>query len=94
MTLTEHDTAEQVCNRPGCPTRISIKISETLPELIKSNLESGDDLLISGFGIFCTRDKNRRQGRSPATGANLLPKPLRVVILKCSGKLQNKVNVK
>jgi integration host factor subunit alpha len=59
---------------------------------MKKNLESGDDLLISGFGKFCVREKRQRRGRNPATGEDLILRPRRVVTFKCSGKLREQVN--
>lgn len=94
MALTKHNIVEQVCNRLGFPKNKSVEITEVLLELIKSNLESGDDVLVSGFGKFCTRDKKRRKGRNPATGENLMLEPRRVVTFKCSGKLRDLVNGK
>ena len=38
---------------------------------MKSTLESGQDVLISGFGKFCVKDKNERRGRNPATGETI-----------------------
>jgi hypothetical protein len=40
----------------------AIEITETLLEIIKSSLESGDDVLISGFGKFCINEKKRGEG--------------------------------
>jgi len=40
---------------------------ESLLEIIKQTLESGEDVLISGFGKFCVRDKKKRPGRNPKT---------------------------
>ena len=37
-------------------------------EIIKRSLESGDDVLISGFGKFQVKKKEERRGRNPATG--------------------------
>jgi integration host factor subunit alpha len=65
---------------------------ETLIEIIKSNLEKGEDVLISGFGKFCVKKKNPRRGRNPATGADLMLRERRVISFKCSGKLRNKIN--
>ena len=61
-------------------------------ELIKSRLESGEDVLISGFGKFCVKEKGERKGRNPATGEDLMLPPRRVVTFKCSGKLRDKIN--
>jgi integration host factor subunit alpha len=59
---------------------------------MKSTLEKGEDVLISGFGKFCVKQKKQRRGRNPATGADLILKERKVVTFKCSGKLRNKIN--
>jgi len=76
----------------GFPRNQSVEIVESILEIIKSTLESGDDVLVSGFGKFSVRDKQERKGRNPATGEDLMLKPRRVVTFKCSGKLRDKIN--
>ena len=71
MALTKHDIVEQVYNELGFTKNKSVEIVESLLELMKSTLESGDDLLVSGFGKFCVNDKKERKGRNPATGEDL-----------------------
>jgi len=92
MALTKHDIVEQVCNGLGFPKNRSVEITESLLEIIKSNLASGDDVLVSGFGKFCVKDKKERKGRNPATDEDLMLPARRVVTFKCSGKLRDKVN--
>ena len=65
---------------------------ETLLEIIKSTLASGDDVLISGFGKFNVKDKRERRGRNSATDEDIILPPRKVVRFKCSGKLRDKVN--
>jgi integration host factor subunit alpha len=65
-----------------------------LLEIIKSTLESGEDVLISGFGKFEVKEKNARRGRNPQTGSDLMLGARRVVIFKCSGVLREKMNGK
>ena len=67
---------------------------ETLVELVKQSLEDGEDVLISGFGKFCVKEKGVRRGRNPATGEDMTLRPRRVVTFKCSGKLRDKFNGK
>jgi integration host factor subunit alpha len=57
---------------------------ETLLELIKTNLENGDNVLLSGFGKFSVKDKRPRKGRNPVTGGELLLDARRVVTFKPS----------
>jgi len=94
MALTKYDIAEQVQIELGLPKKQSIETVESLLELIKSTLESGEDVLISSFGKFCVKDKQARKGRNPATGEDAILPARRVVAFKCSRNLRNKVNGK
>ena len=94
MALTKNDIAEQIQAGLGFPKNESVEIAESLLEIVKSTLASGDDVLISGFGKFCVKDKKKRKGRNPATGEDAILPARRVVTFKCSGKLRDKVNGK
>lgn len=91
MALTKSDIVAKV-HELGFTKKKSIEIIESFLEIIKSTLENSDDLLISGFGKFCVREKKQRRGRNPATGADLILRERRVVTFKCSGKLRDKMN--
>ena len=90
MALTKSDIVTEVHNF-GIPKKKSAEVIENLLEIIKRSLESSEDVLISGFGKFCVKDKASRRGRNPATGEDLMLRKRRVVTFKCSGKLRNKV---
>lgn len=92
MALTKNDIVEQLWDQLGFPKNKSVEITESLLELIKATLESGEDVLVSGFGKFCVKKKKARKGRNPATGEDLILKPRRVVTFKWSGKLRDKVD--
>ena len=93
-TLTKAHIVESVIEATGFTRRKSVETIETLLELIKSTLESGEDVLISGFGRFCVKQKAERRGRNPATGKDLILSPKKVVTIKWSGKLKEKLNSK
>jgi integration host factor subunit alpha len=92
MTLTKIQIVESIQNQIGFPKNRSSEIVETLLEIIKSTLESGEDVLVSGFGKFCVNEKKERRGRNPATGEDMMLSPRKVVTFKCSGKLRDRVN--
>jgi integration host factor subunit alpha len=92
MALTKKDIVDQVQERLGFPRNQSTEITESLLELIKSSMEAGEDVLVSGFGKFCVKEKAERKGRNPATGEDAILPARRVVTFKCSGKLRDKVN--
>jgi len=92
MTLTKVDIVESIAEQNGLLKTKSSEIVETLLEIIKKSLESGEDFLISGFGKFCIKKKKQRRGRNPATGEDMMLRPRKIVTFKCSGKLKDKVN--
>ena len=93
-TLTKEYLIEAVCNNGGHSKRTSGALVESLLELIKSTLASGEDVLISGFGKFCVKGKNERRGRNPATGNDLILGARRVVIFRSSSVLKEKLSQK
>ena len=92
MALTKADIVEAVQSEIGFTKHKSIELVESLLELIKSKLASGEDVLVSGFGKFGVNEKSERRGRNPATGEDLMLAPRRVVTFKCSGKLKERIN--
>jgi len=90
--LTKSVIVESVHNQVGLPKKECIEMVETLLEIIKSTLASGEDVLISRFGKFEVKSKKERRGRNPATGENLMLAPRRVVKFTCSGKLKDRIN--
>lgn len=91
MALTKSDIVAKV-HELGFTKKKSVEVIESLLEIIKRTLEEGDDVLVSGFGKFCVKDKKQRRGRNPATGSDLILRERKVVTFKCSGKLRNKIN--
>jgi integration host factor subunit alpha len=91
-TLTKAQIVENLFAKNLFTKGEAAHIIETLFELMKHSLEDGDDVLISGFGKFCVRDKSRRRGRNPQTGEALMLESRRVVTFKHSGVLREKMN--
>jgi len=58
MTLNKNQLINSIYNHYGASKQKSIELVKCLLELIKSTLESGEDVLISGFGqILREREK-------------------------------------
>jgi integration host factor subunit alpha len=92
MTLTKIKIVESIQNQTGFQKTRSSEIVETLLEIIKSTLESGEDVLVSGFGKFCVKEKRERRGRNPNTGEDMMLEARKVVTFRCSGKLRDRMN--
>jgi integration host factor subunit alpha len=94
MALTKTHLIERIRSNNGLTMKQSNDIVETTIDIIKNTLASGEDVLISGFGKFCVKQKAERKGRNPATGDDMMLPPRKVVTFKCSGKLRERVNVR
>jgi len=92
MALTKHDIIARLQAELGFNKSQSVQVTECLLEQIKASLEAGDDVLVTGFGKFCVKEKKKRKGRNPATGEDMMLEPRRVVTFKWSGKLRKRVN--
>ena len=92
MTLTKEQIVISIQNHLGISRKSSLELVETLQEIIKKTLENGEDVLISGFGKFCVKEKKERKGRNPATGEEMMLDKGKVVTFKCSPVLRNMVN--
>ena len=92
MTLTKADIIEEIRIKNGLTRKEATQTFETMLEIIKGNLASGEDVLISGFGKFCVKEKRERKGRNPATGEEMILKARKVATFKCSGKLRDRIN--
>ena len=66
MALRKSDIVDSVKGQIGFSKKQSVEPFETLLEIMKKTLESGEDVLISKFGKFCVKDKRERRGRNPA----------------------------
>ncbi len=93
MTLTKADLVQQVYNKHESLTkRQAAEAVESILRISKDSLIGGSDLLLSGFGKFCVKDKRERKGRNPQTGDDLMLEARRVVTFKPSGMLRSKIN--
>ncbi|CAB1065519.1 Integration host factor alpha subunit [Olavius sp. associated proteobacterium Delta 1] len=92
MTLTKSQIIDAVVASNGFSINKAADTVEAVLKIIKQGLESGDDVLVSGFGKFQVRQKAARKGRNPYTGESMMLKPRRVVTFKCSGKLKERIN--
>ena len=92
MTLTKDHIVEDIFAKTNLKKYETVRVFESLIEVMKSTLEAGEDVLISGFGKFCVKEKNERRGRNPVTGGDITLGARRVVNFRCSPVLRNKIN--
>jgi integration host factor subunit alpha len=92
MSMTKIDIIDSVYEKLGIPRKECIRIVESVFEIIKDDLNKGDDVMISGFGKWTVKAKKRRKGRNPKTGEALMIDARKVVTFKPSTVLRAVVN--
>jgi len=92
MSLTKANLIDSVSRKMTFHRSYSTHLVESLLEIIKQTLESGEDILITGFGKFCVKDKKERKGWNPQTGEDLVMRERKIVRFKYSWVLRDKLN--
>jgi integration host factor subunit alpha len=90
-TLTKAELADMLFAKVGLNKREAKDMVEAFFEEIRSQLERGESVKLSGFGNFQLRDKPQRPGRNPKTGEEIPITARRVVTFHPSQKLKTMV---
>jgi integration host factor subunit alpha len=91
-TCTKQTIIEKISTKNNQTPFQAKETLESLLEIMKSTLASGEDIMISGFGKFQVNEKAPRKGRNPATGKAMILKERRIVTFRCSGGLRDNIN--
>lgn len=92
MSLTKSAIIKSAYEHLDIPKKDCIRIIESLFDIIKDELNKGNNINISGFGKWMVKAKKARKGRNPQTGAELTIDARRVVTFKPSIVLRDVVN--
>ncbi len=91
MSLTKASMAETLFEEIGLNKREAKDMVEMFFEEIRSALEKGERVKLSGFGNFDLREKKQRPGRNPKTGEEMPITARRVVTFRPGQKLKARV---
>jgi integration host factor subunit alpha len=91
MTLTKAELADLLFDKVGLNKREAKDMVEAFFEEVRTALQAGDGVKLSGFGNFQLRDKPQRPGRNPKTGQEIPITARRVVTFHASQKLKGSV---
>ena len=73
------DISRHIHQHAGISETEAAKALECVLEVLKTTLQAGEPITISGFGKFAVRSKHPRQGRNPRTGEAVMISARRVV---------------
>jgi integration host factor subunit alpha len=90
--MTKAEIATRIQMNLGYSHKESRLLLEMVFDIMKSTLESGDNLKITGFGHFQVKKKNARKGRNPQTGEAIMLEPRQILTFKPSTLLRKRIN--
>jgi integration host factor subunit alpha len=91
MSVTKIDITNSLCEKFDIPKKDSASIIESVFDIIKDDLNQGNDVMISGFGKWTVKAKKKRKGRNPKTGKEMMIEARKVVTFKSSVVLRRKL---
>ena len=92
MSLRKIDIIDSIYEKLGITKKDSVRIVEGLFDIIKDDLDKGNDVMISGFGKWTVKAKRERRGRNPQTGKEIRIDARKVITFKSSNVLKNAIN--
>lgn len=69
--MNKADLIESIIEQSGLNKADATKGLEAYIEIVTKTLQSGDQIVIPGFGTFCVTNRAARTGRNPRTGESL-----------------------
>jgi integration host factor subunit alpha len=91
-TVTRAELIEAVYLMSGLPRHEAALLVQQVLGEISDALVSGENVRLSGFGVFTVRDKAERVGRNPKTGVEVPIEPRRAITFKASDRLKDHMN--
>ena len=90
--MTKADIIENIYEKVGISKKETSNVVQSIFDIIKSTLEEGENVKISGFGNFTVRSKKTRRGRNPQTGEEITISARKVITFKPSNVLKDLIN--
>ncbi len=90
--MTKVDLVEKIQAGTGLNRKESSEMMDAVFSIMKSTLESGETLKISGFGSFIVKGRADRRGRNPQTGEAITIEARRILTFKPSTLLRQAIN--
>ena len=92
MALTKATIIGNISEQMEYTVKESSALFEEFLSIVKSTLESGEDVKISGFAKFEVKQKTDRRGRNPQTGESLTIESRKIVVFRTSAMLRDRIN--
>ena len=90
--MNKNDVVNQLSERTGLSKADSQKAVDGIFDLVTDSLKSGEEVRISGFGVFVVSNRAGGKGRNPQTGEEITIKPSRAARFRAGKPLKDALN--
>ena len=90
--MTKAEIVERIYERAKASKKDATEVVDLVFEVIKTRLETGEKVKLSGFGNFVVHEKRPRKGRNPQTGEEIIITGRKVLTFKASQVLKKTMN--
>lgn len=90
--MTKAELIDAIAEKSGLTKRDVGEVVETLFDIVKSTLSSGEKVQLIPFGSFEVRERQKREGRNPKTGERLTIPARRVPAFHAGKDLRDAVD--
>jgi DNA-binding protein HU-beta len=90
--MTKNELAEQVAGRTGLAASQAREALEATIEVVSSELASGGEVALAGFGKFSVSQRAARQGRNPSTGETIQISASKAAKFSAASALKKRLN--
>jgi DNA-binding protein HU-beta len=90
--VNKNDVVNQLSDRTGLSKSDTQKAVDGIFDLITDSLKSGEEVRISGFGVFVVSNRAGGKGRNPQTGEEITIKPSRAARFRAGKPLKDALN--
>jgi integration host factor subunit alpha len=91
-TLTRADLTDALHEEVGLTRQDCAGLVERTLNLVAEAMAKGEDVKLSGFGVFQVRNKRERMGRNPKTGEPAAIHPRRVIGFRASQVIKARID--
>jgi len=90
--VNKNDVVNQLSDRTGLTKADTQKAVDGIFDLITDSLKSGEEVRVSGFGVFVVSHRAGGKGRNPQTGEEITIKPSRAARFRAGKPLKDALN--
>ncbi len=90
--MNKNDLIQKLADQTGLSKNDAAKAVEGVFTIIEATLKAGDEVRLTGFGVFAVASRAGGKGRNPQTGAEIPIKPSKQPRFRPGKQLKDALN--